>query len=481
MLDKIQKKWVYLTTGVFILLNSLLIWQEFFWFPAVVGVLLIALFAFFASDKLLMLIAFLTPLSVDLDTKLLSAGISLPSEALMIVLSAIFCLRILKYNDYDLRITKHPISIAIFIYLLWILFTSLTSEIPLVSFKFLAAKLWFIISFYFFAILVFKKDKTQIRNFIWLYSISLILVILYTVYNHSTYGFDKSVGHWVMRPFYNDHTSYGAALAMYSIAMIGLLFEKGYNRTKKLVLLVLATILLIGLFFSYSRAAWISVIGALGVFAILKFKIKYYWIFSFALLSVGLFFVFQNEIIQKLSKNDQDSSTDFVEHVQSISNISTDASNLERLNRWDAAFKLFNERPITGWGPGTYQFVYAPFQHSKNRTIISTNAGDGGNAHSEYIGPLAETGFFGLLTLLLIIAFTLYYANISYFKIIDKNNKLLIIISIMALVSYYIHGFLNNFLDTDKLSVPFWGFTAIIVTLNLYYSDEKENLSKNKE
>jgi putative inorganic carbon (HCO3(-)) transporter len=474
LLDNIQKRWVYLSTGVFIVLNSLLIWQEFFWFPAIIGVLLIGLFAFFASDKLLLLIAFLTPLSIDLDTKLLSAGISLPSEALMIVLAAIFCLRILKHNEYDIRITKHPISIAIIIYLIWIFITSLTSEFPLVSFKSLAAKLWFILSFYFFAILVFKKGRIQIRNFIWLYSISMIFVILYTVYNHSTYGFDKSVGHWVMRPFYNDHTSYGAALAMYSIAMIGLLFEEGYSRTKKMLLMGIGLVLLIGLFFSYSRAAWISVVGALGVFFILKFKIKYYWIFSFALLSIGLFFVFQNEIIQKLSKNNQDSSTDFVEHVQSISNISTDASNLERLNRWDAALKLFYERPIVGWGPGTYQFVYAPFQHSKNRTIISTNAGDGGNAHSEYIGPLAETGIVGLLTFLLIIALTLYYANVTYFKTPDKNVKLLVMISIMALVTYYIHGFLNNFLDTDKLSVPFWGFTAIIVTLNLYGSNEKD-------
>lgn len=129
-------------------------------------------------------------------------------------------------------------------------------------------------------------------------------------------------------------------------------------------------------------------------------------------------------------------------------------------------------------GPGTYQFVYAPFQHSKNRTIISTNAGDGGNAHSEYIGPLAETGIVGLLTFLLIIGFTLYYANITYFKTKNKNTKLLTMISLMAMISYYIHGFLNNFLDTDKLSVPFWGFTAIIVTLNLYYSDDEENNPK---
>ena len=112
------------------------------------------------------------------------------------------------------------------------------------------------------------------------------------------------------------------------------------------------------------------------------------WIATVVVVLVGLFLAFQNQIIDALEKNNQDASGDLVENVQSITNISTDASNLERINRWQSAFRLFNERPVFGWGPGTYQFVYAPYQMSKEKTIISTNAGDGGNAHSEYFGPL---------------------------------------------------------------------------------------------
>jgi hypothetical protein len=33
---------------------------------------------------------------------------------------------------------------------------------------------------------------------------------------------------------------------------------------------------------------------------------------------------------------------------------------------------------------------------------------------------------------------------------------------------------MNNFLNTDKAGVPFWGLVAIIVALDLYYSEEKE-------
>ena len=45
-------------------------------------------------------------------------------------------------------------------------------------------------------------------------------------------------------------------------------------------------------------------------------------------------------------------------------------------------------------------FLYAPYQKPSEKTIISTNAGNRGNAHSEYLGPMAESGILGLLTLL---------------------------------------------------------------------------------
>jgi hypothetical protein len=36
------------------------------------------------------------------------------------------------------------------------------------------------------------------------------------------------------------------------------------------------------------------------------------------------------------------------------------------------------------------------------------------------------------------------------------------------------HAFLNNFLDTDKAAVPFWGFIAGIVAIDLYHKERKE-------
>jgi O-antigen ligase len=229
-------------------------------------------------------------------------------------------------------------------------------------------------------------------------------------------------------------------------------------------------VLVTGIVFSYSRAAWISVAFSLGVYLIIAFKIKFRWVGLALVVLVGTFYIFRYQFIEKLEKNKQDSSTDFIEHVQSISNISSDASNLERINRWASAMRLFKERPIFGWGPGTYQFVYAPFQRSKEKTIISTNYGDMGNAHSEYIGPLSESGVLGMLTFTAVVLLTFYTGLRVYKRARDKEIKALSLVVLLGLTSYYVHGIMNNFLDTDKSSVPFWAFTAMIVAMDIFHT-----------
>ena len=110
---------------------------------------------------------------------------------------------------------------------------------------------------------------------------------------------------------------------------------------------------------------------------------------------------------------------------------------------------------------------------SYDRTIISTDFGDVGNAHSEYIGPLAESGVLGTLTFLAIIVLTIITGIKVYYRAEDKTIKILVISLLMGLITYYIHGFLNDFLNTDKASVPFWGFTAIIVAADLFHEPKK--------
>jgi len=120
-------------------------------------------------------------------------------------------------------------------------------------------------------------------------------------------------------------------------------------------------------------------------------------------------------------------------------------------------------------------FKYSPFQLSYQKTIISTNTGDRGNAHSEYLGPLAEQGLLGLIAFLFILITSIYVGLNAYKFSTDKNVKIMILMTLLGLITYYIHGLLNNFLDTDKLSALFWSYIAFLTTSYIFYVQKKNN------
>jgi putative inorganic carbon (hco3(-)) transporter len=471
--ERAKLLWVYGASAAFIAVNAYLFLHNELWGLAIPFVLLLLILYIFSLDNVLLLITAVTPFAINLQDADFGISISLPSEPLMFAVLLLFILKLLHERFYDQRIMKHPVTIAIIMNLAWIFITCFTSEIPIVSIKFMIARLWFVVPFYFAGILLFM-DLKNVRKFQWLYIIPLIIIIFYTLYNHSTYGFDKPHSNMVMKPFYNDHTAYGAIIALFLPVFVGLSLSKQFKGSLRLMSFIVLIILLTGIIFSYSRAAWVSVAAALLIYFLVRFRIRFYWILLALVVGAGLFFTFQYQFIDKLEKNKQDSSTDFLKHVQSISNISSDASNLERINRWASAIRLFKERPIFGWGPGTYQFVYAPYQRSKEKTIISTNYGDMGNAHSEYIGPMSESGILGMLTFIGIITTVIITGLRVYRRAQNKEVKLMSLMIMLGLITYYVHGLMNNFLDTDKASVPFWGFTAMLVAMDLYHSGGKE-------
>lgn len=180
--------------------------------------------------------------------------------------------------------------------------------------------------------------------------------------------------------------------------------------------------------------------------------------------------------MMNLEQNKVSSNDDLENNVESMSNISTDASNLERINRWACAIEMWHEKPLVGFGPGTYMFEYAPYQMSYNKTIISTNFGDVGNAHSEYLGPLAETGTLGLLIFLTLFLVSFSCGFKAYYKSNTARDKRIIATALCSLSTYYLHGFLNNFLDTDKAAVIFWTLTAILVFYHVKTNNDNKVL-----
>ena len=434
--------------------------------PLVVGVVALALAR---RDLLLLGLVATVPLSLNLEElEIGGVGLYLPTEPLLFGLLLLFLLDRLRGVRLDAGLEAHPITRCIQVMFVWLVLTTLTSSDPMVSIKFLIARGWFVVGFFFLLAPLVTGERKQER-FVLLYLIPLLAVIVYTVVRHAGYGFEKQAGHWVMDPFFKDHTSYGAVLAMFWFPSLALLLKPGRSGIGKLGLTVAFMVLTVGLILSFTRAAWVSVAAAAGVGALIMFGVRLRTLLGTGILGLLMLFLVWDQLLISLERNDQDSSDDLTEHVESISNVSSDASNLERINRWSCALALWQERPFVGWGPGTYQFVYAPFQRSEHRTIISTNNADRGNAHSEYLGPLAEQGVPGALIVLAL----LWWTSVVGFRVHralrhqDRWRSWWALSIYLGVLTYFIHGVLNNYLDTDKASAPFWGFLAMLVMMDV--------------
>jgi putative inorganic carbon (HCO3(-)) transporter len=463
-----ENRWLFAIALLFCSVSLFYIWSNN-WYVILLPFVFFAIYgAIFYTEITFLALFFFTPLSVNIEEYTQSFGLFIPTEPMLFGIMILILAQHIKKSLFPKYLFSSYLVWAIIFYLSWIFITSLTSTQPITSFKFLLAKLWFIIPVLFYGALVFQKRKNIIL-FIWLFLIGMTIAMLYTLILHAGYQFGEKEAHWVMWPFFKDHTIYGALVAFVVPLVVGIYFSKKHNPLIQFVLIGMFIINIIALYFSYTRAAWLSIIVALFVLFLIKFKIKFTWIASAtAVLGLVVFFSWTS-IQQSLEKNNAEHTTEeFGERLESVSNISSDASNLERINRWSCAIEMFKERPFFGFGPNTYAFEYARFQEPENLTIISTNFGDGGNAHSEYLGPMAEMGVLGLISVLLVIS-SIFYLGITLYISFDKTDKemrTLILAMILALVTYFFHGILNNYLDTDKAAMPIWAICAIFITLN---------------
>jgi putative inorganic carbon (HCO3(-)) transporter len=441
--------------------------------------MLMVLLAFLAIDKFLLLLVFLVPLSVQLRFIIpgTAADIFLPTELMLAGIMILMIFKIFVSREISRKVLLHPVSVVSYCMLGWYFVSSLTSTMPAVSIKSFIAKLWFFAGFYLLAAEIFRKPE-RIRSYFYTYVLGMIPVIIYYLFRMWQAGiFNQKAAYLAIRPFFNDHTSFGAALA-FCIPVI-VYFLTGKERSKKVraVLYIFLLLFSAAFVFSYSRAAWLSLAAAVLVASLMYLKISWKIAFSALIIVMIVITISWSDLMVRLSENRQESSGDIKSHLQSISNIRSDASNVERLNRWKSALRMFREKPVTGWGPATYQFKYAPFQIASEKTIISTNFGEGGNAHSEYLGSLAESGMPGLIFYIYLLFVSIRKGIIIWRTHNVSQMRYLAIALVAGLITYAVHGALNNFLDTDKISALFWGMIAAIVAMDIRLTDGRERIN----
>ena len=104
-------------------------------------------------------------------------GVAIPTEPLMVCLTLLFLLKLgLERGVLDARVWRHPVTVVIIVQLVWMAFCIITSSMPLVTLKYLAARSWFVFMMYLMATRLCERPWT-IHPFSWLNSAGLAIEI----------------------------------------------------------------------------------------------------------------------------------------------------------------------------------------------------------------------------------------------------------------------------------------------------------------
>lgn len=426
------------------------------------GILIVS-FGVYKRDQLAAIMyaaAIIAPVSIKYALPF--ADLYLPIEFLSAAIAIAVVFQILLFNQWWL-LKKFPFPL---LWLLSFLPGVIYSEMPAVSMKFWALNGLFVLAFYYgFILLAQRKVGFPFIPFL----ISLFPVIAAGILHFVQYDFNPVTISGIFKPFFYSHTMFGAVMAFVTGIAFGNLRA---NKWWGIVVFFGAGLTI----FSGSRAALWSLVFMVLFFSLVQLKPLYRWILPLIATVVFLGLGGATTLEEQFSYNDYEShdpQATLVEKSMSVTNLNTDVSNIERLNRWVSALRMFEERPLTGFGPGTYQFTYLPFQEKRlaNRLTVtnpdSPPPGSGGTAHSELLLQLSENG---MGTPLLFLFLWLRWIYLGFFL---AHKQHIHIPLLLGLITYFFHMQFNNFLNQSVFAFLFWGTAAY---LDVQLSRNKDEL-----
>jgi O-antigen ligase len=392
-----------------------------------------------------------------------STEIEFPAEFLLLIAAPIVLLHLIKERFKSLR--SHPFP------LLWIATFALPvlwSDQILVSLKFTLLNALYVLAFY-YGTLLWKNRGGEFHRLVFTFALGMVPVTLLGVWRFVQFEFNPVTLRGLYEPFFYSHTYFGATAALLAAYFLG----RWRLRLRYVLLFMVFAVLTV---LSGSRAALWSLLIALFFALLLQLPLLFRWLIPLlgvgvitALVIVGHF----DPYFERNSFESHDPQASIAERSMSVTNLNSDVSNRERLNRWIAALRMFQERPHWGFGPGTYQFTYIPYQeHSLQNRLTVRNPdhppeGSGGTAHSELLLQLSENGWPSTLLFLVLLG-RWFLLGIRRF---DRQSAWMGPL-FLGLVTYFFHMQVNNFLNQPAFAFLFWSFGAMITEVHEKQSAE---------
>lgn len=395
-------------------------------------------------------------------------GTDLPSEPVMWLMTglSLFLLIGKKWRPSGIKKFNNPITWILLFHIGWIILSVITASDTVRSFKFLLAKLWYVIPFYFLSLHIIK-DRGTLVKVIKLCMYSLTIAMIYVFINHLLVGFTFKSSNDVVQPIFRNHVNYAAMLVLFLPYVVGLRY---LSPRYKWLYNVLIAFFLVCIYLSFTRAAILSVVIASGAFFIIKYRlVEKVLLISVVAAVLGLGYLSTNNNYLKLAPDFEKTIThskfdNLIEATYKMEDIST----MERLYRWVAGFEMVSDRPWSGFGPNNFYVNYNKYTVSAFQTYVSDNP-DHSGIHNYYLMTAVDQGIFGLLLFVLMISIVLIIGQRVFHQLKDQRDRIVLVSSLCSFIVILSLNLINDIIEVDKIG-PFFFFSMAVVAFYKYKS-----------
>ena len=458
--------------GAWALLTVLCLWgaigAEALWVAGIPAFLLVLWLAVVDFKRVFFLMLACIPISIEMELPG-GFGTDLPSEPLMWLLTLVSAGWFLRHwRSVDARFLRHPITLALLAHLAWTAVCVVTSGDAVVSFKFLLAKGWYVIVFYFLAGHLLQEER-DIKNLTWWFFVPLLFTVLHILVRHAPHGFSFKEVNYVMGPYYRNHVMYACLLAIFlPFLWYGTYWYRRWSGAW--VLLVAGIIILIvGINFAYTRAAYGALAAAVGIYWLVRRRLIRLALLVFALSFTGLLLLVTrgDNWLQFAPDYEHTVTHTRFENLLEATTKLQDISTMERVYRWVAASYMIRDRPYTGFGPGNFYFYYKKYTVSSFKTYVSDNPERSG-IHNYYLMVTVEQGIPGLLFFLVFCLTVIFQGQRIYHRMAEPARRRVLVSALLSFMLIAMLMLMNDFVETDKIGSLFFICAALVVNAGLY-------------
>lgn len=403
----------------------------------------------------------------------------LPTEPLIVGLMLLYFLLILyKPSNLNIKFLRHHFSLLILLHIGWIAFTTLTSAAFTFSFKFLLAKIWYVVTFFYFAGFMLKK-KGQADKILWLIAVPLVLATIKVMIHHATLNFGFKEINAACPPFFRNHVNYAAMLSIFLPFMWYLRKWAKTPRIKYWSTIMIVTFCL-AIIMAYTRAAYVAVLLAAIAFWIIRLRLLALAVSVTTIAIIGIlsFLLIENHFMELVPSSETVAHTELSGIISSTSELK-DVSTMERYYRWIAGVRMVADKPLIGFGPGNFYHFYKEYTLSRFSTYVSDNPEKSG-IHNYYLMIALEQGIFGLIIFLMLIYNIVLQGQRIYHETRNRKDKDLVMAALLSSIVIDAFLLMNDMVETDKVGSLFFFNIALLVTLDLknkHLQEEKKKLA----